>query len=206
MYTHVYTDMYIHVHVYIHVHTCRNTYTDMYHTCIHVHVYICTHVHTCTYIYRLSSWFTGEGAILNFAAGENRKSISIDIIGDNFPEPDESFRVALSNPTGGSILSEYNVVNITIEANDNAAGIVGFATNSRSAIIMEGETINLILNRTISQLGEIQVYWNITGSGNVSTEFEQVSGSVNISDVRHSTSLFILSLSVPLFCYLTCIL
>ena len=161
------------------------------------------------YIYRhlnCSPWFTGEGAILNFAAGENRKSISIDIIGDNIPEPDESFRVALSNPMGGSVLSEYNVVNITIEANDNAAGIVGFATNSRSAIIMEGETINLILNRTISQLGEIQVYWNITGSGNVSTEFEQVSGSVNISDVRHSTSLFILSLSVPLFCYLTCIL
>ena len=190
MYTHVYTDMYIHVHVYIHVHTCRNTYTDMYHTCIHVHVYICTHVHTCTYIYRLSSWFTGEGAILNFAAGENRKSISIDIIGDNFPE---SFRVALSNPTGGSILSEYNVVNITIEANDNAAGIVEFATNSVLLSDNYGsETINLILNRTVSQLGEILVYWNITGSGNVTTEFEQVSGSVNIPDVRHSTSLSIL--------------
>ena len=59
----------------------------MYHTC--------THVHTCTYIYRLLncfSWFTREGAILNFAAGENMRSISIDIIRDNFPEPDESFR------------------------------------------------------------------------------------------------------------------
>ena len=148
------------------------------------------------YIYRhlnCSPWFTGEGAILNFAAGENRKSISIDIIGDNIPEPDESFRVALSNPMGGSVLSEYNVVNITIEANDNAAGIVEFATNSVLLSDNYGsETINLILNRTVSQLGEILVYWNITGSGNVTTEFEQVSGSVNIPDVRHSTSLSIL--------------
>ena len=176
--------MYIHVET--HIQTCTtHAYMYMY---IYAHMY--THVHTCTYIYRLSSWFTGEGAILNFAAGENRKSISIDIIGDNFPE---SFRVALSNPTGGSILSEYNVVNITIEANDNAAGIVEFATNSVLLSDNYGsETINLILNRTVSQLGEILVYWNITGSGNVTTEFEQVSGSVNIPDVRHSTSLSIL--------------
>lgn len=52
--------------------------------------------------------------------------------------------------------------------NDNAAGIIALASNSRAASINEGGTVSLTVERTIGQLGRLRVNWTITASLNTS--------------------------------------
>ena len=48
--------------------------------------------------------YTGANGQLTFAVGDSTKTIEIDVLGDNIPEPDETFTVTLSNVTlGGQI-------------------------------------------------------------------------------------------------------
>ena len=100
------------------------------------------------------------------------------------PEGEESFRVLLSNPAGGAELGDYNqtVVTMTIEANDGAAGRVGFAVGSRAASIVEGTNVTLVLERSVGQSGVIKVYWDINDT-NAENEFGRTSGSVIMSEV-----------------------
>lgn len=46
--------------------------------------------------------FTPASGTLSFAAGETSKTISVNVIGDTVFEPNETFTVSLSNPTGGA--------------------------------------------------------------------------------------------------------
>ncbi len=50
--------------------------------------------------------YAGQSGTLNFANGENSKTIQITINGDTTAEPNETFNVTLSNPTNGAILSD----------------------------------------------------------------------------------------------------
>ena len=87
------------------------------------------------------------------------------ILGDTEPEADESLTISLSNPTGGASISGEGVT-IVILTNDNAAGTVRLASDSRAATINEGGTIRLTVERSVSQLGRLLVNWTITGSIN----------------------------------------
>ena len=55
---------------------------------------------------------------VHFASGENRTSFTIDIIDDELIEIDESFTVALSNPTSGAILGSQTTATVSIVSND----------------------------------------------------------------------------------------
>src|SRR5258708_22109128 len=54
---------------------------------------------------------------LSFAAGETFKTISIPLIDDGYAEGNETFSIALSNPTG-AVLGSPNVATITITDNE----------------------------------------------------------------------------------------
>ncbi len=55
------------------------------------------------------------------------------------PEDNETLQIGLVSTEGGSrILPSSDTVTILILANDNAAGVVGFHTASRSVIVREG--------------------------------------------------------------------
>lgn len=54
---------------------------------------------------------------LSFAAGETLKTISIPLIDDGYAEGNETFSIALSNPTG-AVLGSPNVATITITDNE----------------------------------------------------------------------------------------
>lgn len=56
------------------------------------------------------------------------------------PENNETIQIGLVRTEGGSrILPSSDTVTILILANDNAAGVVGFHSASRSVIVKEGE-------------------------------------------------------------------
>ena len=60
--------------------------------------------------------YTAPAGAVTFAAGETTASVSVPIIDDTDTEPDETFRVAISDPTGGATVpavSSRSVVTIT---------------------------------------------------------------------------------------------
>ena len=85
--------------------------------------------------------FTSISSVLTFAVGEVSKSFLLEILPDNVPERDEIIVLTLVNATMGSTVAEGEgrSVNIIIEANDNAGGVVRMAAESRSAVVQEGE-------------------------------------------------------------------
>lgn len=60
------------------------------------------------------------GGILNFAAGEALKPITIALRSDTLVEDTETFSVTLENPTGGAALGATPVAVVNIEDNDTA--------------------------------------------------------------------------------------
>ena len=123
---------------------------------------------------------------MTFDEETTQRTVSLIIFEDTLPERDEYITVTLSNPTGGAVLASDggSAATVVIEANDNAAGIVGLVESSRSAIVAEGETVTLGLERSVGSLGVVEVSWEISGPGDQSTEFVPSSGTANFTDVR----------------------
>ena len=119
---------------------------------------------------------------------DTSRTVSLIIFQDDLPERDEDIIISLSNPTGGAVLMREggDMVTVVIEANDNAAGIVGLVDTARSAIVDEGETVRLALERTVGALGVVDVVWEISGPGDVSLEFLPTTGNATFEDVGPS--------------------
>ena len=65
--------------------------------------------------------------------------ISVTIVDDVIPEPDETFEIRLINPTGGSQLdSKHDQLTVLVLANDVVGGVIGFADDAKSVIAKEG--------------------------------------------------------------------
>jgi len=64
--------------------------------------------------------YTSISGTLDFAAGETERSLSVSILDDAELEGAETFRVELSNPTGGAILGTPSATQVTI--GDDEAG------------------------------------------------------------------------------------
>lgn len=127
----------------------------------------------------------GSGAVLTFDDQTSSNVISLILFEDTLPERDEDIVISLSNPTGGAVLASNgeSMVTVIIEANDNAAGIVGLAATARSAIVSEGETVSLAVERSVGNLGEVEIDWEISGPGNVTEEFVMSFGTAMFEDV-----------------------
>ena len=130
---------------------------------------------------------SGQGATLLFADGETRATIFLLISADDIPEIDETLVVSLSNPSGSAaiVAEEQDQVTVVIDANDGVAGVVGLSSLSRSAVVGEGERIQLQVVRTNS-VGRVQVDWQITGI-NASLEFVDTQGSDFFQEVHFYT-------------------
>ena len=122
----------------------------------------------------------------------SRSDIAISVLEDDIPERDEDLLVALVSPTGGATVApgEGGTTLVIIEANDNAAGVVGLAAFSRSAVVAEGELELLTVERRIGNLGRVAVDWEISGPGDVTQEFVSVSGTALFEEVSNSNLAF----------------
>lgn len=134
--------------------------------------------------------YRASGASLTFQDGVNFLIITITILEDEIPERNEDIVVQLTGVTGGATIADGDGgrVYITIMANDRAAGIVGFAPSSRSAVTSEGEGVALIVSRIISSLGRVGITWEVTGI-NVINEFVNTTGYSIFEEVHNYTLL-----------------
>lgn len=127
-----------------------------------------------------------DGAIYQFIDKDNKTKIGITatIKGDSIPERNEEFVVKLVNPTGGAEIAPGlgNNVTVIIEANDGVAGKIGFAVQSRSAVVMEGDYLVLSVKRTLPAAGRVTVDWQLEGV-NASADFEPSTGTVQFYEV-----------------------
>src|SRR5439155_671009 len=71
--------------------------------------------------------YTAAGGTLTFAPGQTSKTINVSVKGDTTFEPDETFTVQLSNPSGATIADSSGLGTIT---NDDAAPSVAIGNAS----------------------------------------------------------------------------
>lgn len=71
-----------------------------------------------------------RSAVLTFEEGEINMTFTVELLEDDIPEVLEAFRVFLSAPTGGATLGNTSSIIVGILTNDNAHGIIGFASVS----------------------------------------------------------------------------
>jgi hypothetical protein len=71
---------------------------------------------------------------INFASGEDSKTVSIPIVGDTIVEPDEQIKVKLVNPVGRVTLGSQQTATLTIINDDiSIPSILAFSSSSYSA-------------------------------------------------------------------------
>ncbi|XP_076853827.1 adhesion G-protein coupled receptor V1 [Brachyhypopomus gauderio] len=143
--------------------------------------------------------FIPRSGELFFQPGVSELDIAVNIIDDETPEVEEQFRLSLKNPKGGAEIGFRGQVTLTVPANDDAYGVIGFAQSSLSREVDELEKDNLIslsVERRRGTFGRLTVYW--TANGSVADIFP-TSGVVTFSESQTSApiSLNVLADGVP---------
>jgi RHS repeat-associated protein len=114
--------------------------------------------------------YNNTAITVNFAAGEISKTVTVPIVNDTFPEPDETVQLILTNPTGGATIGGQNTATLNIVDNDAAILITGFPQGSqgsnlgKSTIIIAGQNFSptdkiSIISPTGTETLANQVYW-----------------------------------------------
>ncbi len=94
-----------------------------------------------------------------FLEGDVKKTLEFVITDDMEPEDNETLQIGLVSTEGGSrILPSSDTVTILILANDNAAGVVGFHTASRSVIVREGLCFSFFSTLTVKACSHHEWY------------------------------------------------
>ena len=103
-----------------------------------------------------------SGAI-TFASGVTSQTISIPITDDSDPEGDEHFSVSLSSPSSDAVLSTPSSALILIDINDNAGGLVQFA--SAGPVIVSEDDGGSIAEFTVQRLNgshsDVTIEWQL---------------------------------------------
>ena len=105
--------------------------------------------------------FGSRTGTLQFGPGVTRANITIPILPDDIPELDETFVVTLVNPRNGAeIYEDADRIAVTILANDNPNGAIGF--DSRPILVEEDVgTVQIPVRRTGGAHGEATVLWRV---------------------------------------------
>ncbi|XP_066273052.1 adhesion G-protein coupled receptor V1-like isoform X1 [Branchiostoma lanceolatum] len=135
--------------------------------------------------------YRSSGGALMYQEGETKKYVIVGIVDDPNPEVTETIFVQLQNPLGGATIDPaQSSFTISILANDNVAGRVGFSTNSRSILGQEGQALQLEVVRN-SAAGRVTVPWHIEErQRNILQQgFAEVNGTVVFEDGIFSVNI-----------------
>ena len=138
--------------------------------------------------------YTYTTGTLTFPSGSSSAIISVPIINDTIPEGDETFTVALSNPSNDAVLHAPINVTVIIDINDNAGGIVRFQSVATQTISEDNQTnATFIIQRDISSLGSLTISYSIKDSNNqlATSDFDPSSGLITIPNGVNTSQLVI---------------
>jgi len=104
---------------------------------------------------------------VNFAAGETSKTITVSVVGDTTNEPDETFALTLSDPSGATLGTA--VATGVITNDDSAPTSPQIALTTTSVSHAEGNsgvtTFDYTVTRTGTTTGASTASWAVAGSG-----------------------------------------
>ncbi|XP_069483725.1 adhesion G-protein coupled receptor V1 isoform X2 [Ambystoma mexicanum] len=138
-------------------------------------------IYELIYVSNQSDFIPSSGE-LKFEVGDREAVIAINLLDDEVPEENETFRVRLKNAKGGAEIGANGYVTIIISPNDDAHGVIGFTQSSLSKQAEELEQDNLItftIERLKGTFGRVAVEW--TANGSVS-DVSPASGVVTFSE------------------------
>ncbi|NCR44162.1 MAG: hypothetical protein GPJ09_07665 [Microcystis aeruginosa SX13-01] len=93
--------------------------------------------------------YNNTSIVVNFAAGETSKTVTVPLINDTAYELEENLNLAITNVTGGAIIGTQNTATLTI-LNDDAAirGVLAFSTPTYTITENGTPITQVIVNRT----------------------------------------------------------
>ncbi|MEY2518221.1 MAG: large repetitive protein, partial [bacterium] len=125
--------------------------------------------------------YTAASGVVTFAAGATTATFSVTVIGDNVVEPNETFVVTLSSPTGGLSLGSPSSATVTI-LNDDAARSVTIAGASTAEGNSGSKTVTLTLTLSAPAVGGETVAWATSnGTATAGSDYNAASGTVTFA-------------------------
>jgi urease beta subunit len=126
--------------------------------------------------------YVATSGTLTFADGETSKTFTIPIIDDNLVENNETFNLALSNPTGGAALGSPATASVTIIDNDvPQPGILQFSTSGYS-VNENGGSATITVTRTGGSNVPVTVnYATSDGTATAGADYTATSGTLNFA-------------------------
>jgi uncharacterized delta-60 repeat protein len=122
--------------------------------------------------------YEARSGTLLFQPGEASLSISIPLINDSVPEPDEAFSILLQTPNPGSALGFLNSASITIQDDEAAVSLSAdefFVTENGGAA-----TITIRRHGDLSQVLEV-AYAALSEGAQAGSDFTPVTGRVSFA-------------------------
>lgn len=104
--------------------------------------------------------------VVHFADGQSTATISLPVLGDRQPEPNETFTITLSNPTGGATIDRA-VATGTILNDDVLPLTIGQIQGEGHRSPFEGQTV--ITNGVVTAVDSNGFYLQDLGDGNART-------------------------------------
>ncbi|XP_039111424.1 adhesion G-protein coupled receptor V1 [Hyaena hyaena] len=133
-----------------------------------------------------------KGEVLVFAVGNRKQRISVFVNEDGIPETDESFYIILFNSTGDTVVYQYGIATVIIEANDDPNGI--FSLEPIDKAVEEGKTNAFWILRHRGHFGIVSVAWQLFENDSAlqpGQEFYETSGIVNFMDGEEAKQIIL---------------
>ncbi|CAH6787485.1 Adgrv1 [Phodopus roborovskii] len=123
-----------------------------------------------------------KGETLVFEVGSREQSVSVYVNDDEIPETDEPFYIILFNSTGDTVVYQYGIATVIIEANDDLNGV--FSLEPIDKAVEEGKTNTFWILRHQGHFGNVSVAWQLFQNASLQSgqEFYEMSGTVNFID------------------------
>ena len=123
--------------------------------------------------------YTTTSGTLNFIAGQTSATFNVPILDDTFVEGNETFNLALSNPSPGATLGAQSTAVVTII--DVEPGVLQFSSATYS-VNENGGSITITVNRTNGSTEAVAVnYATSNGSATAGSDYTATSGTLNFA-------------------------
>jgi RTX calcium-binding nonapeptide repeat (4 copies)/Calx-beta domain len=128
---------------------------------------------------------------INFASGEDSKTVSIPIVGDTVIEPDEQINLKLVNPVGKGILGSQQTASFTI-INDDILPTISIAAIDEAASETGNNPATFRISRTDESRGNLTVNLALDGTSNNPTkpsDYTLSGGGISVNSSNLSVTI-----------------
>lgn len=138
--------------------------------------------------------YTQTSGTLTWADGDaGAKTITVPILDDQLGEPDEEFRLALSNPTGGATLGSPSQITQSIQ-DDDANGSLRFETAAVSTAETAGSVTVRVLREGGSDGAVAVTVGTADGTAGAGADYQSAAATLNWADGDAAPKTFTVSL------------